>query len=556
MFVPKSPQGSIFDDYIWMSPKKLNRLKKSWAGIFREHIFPLIVESEADFASLYSPDMGAPNKPVSVLLGLLIIKEMNDLTDLETLSRFEFDMQCHFALDTPSDQAIVSERTLFYFRKRITENEKIYTFFKNLIDRIIETWSIKTGKHRMDSTVIMSNMKILTRLQLFIRTIQGFLKKLKKNHPRTYRDLPGRFHERYMEREGYFSDAKPSEARRRIDECALDLCDLVNRFRDKKKIRRWEKYQFMERLLKEQVEFREDDQGKTVVWFREPKKKEECKDDRGEVALKPSDKIGGDTLQNPSDPDVTFSGHKGAGYKVQLSETCDKDNPFQVVDFVKVEKAHESDQNSAEEIHADLKERGHEPEKSFADAGYISGENIVKAKDEDIDLKGPVPGKEPKEEKEIIVGDFQFDDTFKEVEMCPGGQKPVSCCYDEETETLEAAFDIRNCKECPHTKDCPARKKGLLRVLRIDRNNAATSCRRREQKTKEFKEEYKIRSGIESTNSHLKNDRGMGRLRVRGSPSVILRVVFKVIGEDVFRMVKYVLKSTKKALKSPKTALA
>ena len=200
MFVPKSPQGSIFDHDIWMSPKKLNRLKKSWAGPFREHIFPLIVESETDFASIYSPDMGAPNKPVSVLLGLLILKEMNDLTDRETLFQFEFHMQWHFALDTPSDQAIVSERTLFYFRKHITEDEKVYTFFKKLIDRVIETWSIKTGKHRMDSTVIMSNMKILTRLQLFIRTIQGFLKKLKKNHPMIYRSLPDHFHERYMER--------------------------------------------------------------------------------------------------------------------------------------------------------------------------------------------------------------------------------------------------------------------------------------------------------------------------------------------------------------------
>ena len=556
MFVPKTLQGSIFDGYIWIPPNKLNRLEKSWAGPFREHILPILTKSEADFASIYSPDMGAPNKPVSVLLGLLIIKEMNDLTDIETLSHFEFDMQWQFALDTPLDQAIVSERTLFYFRKHITENEKIHTFFKKLIDRIIETWSIKTKKHRMDSTVIMSNMKILTRLQLFIRTIQGFLKKLKKNHPMIYRSLPDHFHERYMEREGYFSDTKPSEARRRIEECALDLCELVNGFRDKKKIRRWEKYQLMERLLKEQVELREDDQGKTVVLFREPKKKEECKDDRGEVALKPSEKIGGDTLQNPSDPDATFSGHKGAGYKVQLSETCDKDNPFQVVDFVKLEKAHESDQNSTEEIHADLKDRGHKPETSYVDSGFVSGENIVKASEEGIDLIGPVPGKTPKGEKGISAGDFQFDDTFKEVKTCPGGQKPISCSYDDKTETLEAVFDERHCKECPHTKDCPARKKGSFRVFRIERNNAATSCRRREEKTKEFKEEYKIRSGIEATNSHLKNDRGMGRLRVRGSPSVILRVVFKVAGENVSRMVKYVLKSTKKALKSPKTALA
>ena len=90
----------------------------------------------------------------------------------------------------------------------------------------------------------------------------------------------------------------------------------------------------------------------------------------------------------------------------------------------------------------------------------------------------------------------------------------------------------------------------------ITREKAATAHRRKEQKTKGFKEEYKIRSGIEATNSHMKNDHGMGHLRVRGSPSVTLSVVFKVIAENVHRAVKYVLESTKTSLKSPKSALA
>jgi hypothetical protein len=556
MFVSKSPQESFFDNIFWMPPEVLERLEKSWAGVFREHILPLLIESEKQFSFLYSPNMGAPCKNVAEIIGLLILKEMNDLTDKEILEHLQFDLQWQYALDTSLDQAFVSERTIFYFRKRIIENDQVCALFKNLIDRIIETWSIRTGKHRFDSTVIMSNMKKLNRLGLFIRTIESFLKDLKKNKKGSYRSLPEHFKKRYMEREGYFAYPKPLEARRNLEQCALDLCELVNRFRGCGKVRNWKTYKDMERLLNDQVVISEDDSGHVTIWFHEPKKVKECKDPRGEVALKSPKDIGGDTLQNPSDPDATYSGHKGPGYKVQLSETCDKENPFQVIDFVKLEKAYESDQNSAEEIHADLKERGHEPKTTYADSGYVSGENIVKARNEGIDLKGPLPGKEPKEEKEIIVGDFQFDDTFKEVKICPGGQKPVSCSYDEETETLEAAFDIRNCKECPHTKDCPARKNSSLRVLRIDRNNAATSFRRREQKTKEFKEEYKIRSGMESTNSHLKNDRGMGRLRVRGSPSVTLRVVFKVIGENISRTVKYILKSTKKALKSPNTALA
>lgn len=560
MYNPKSPQGSIFDNVLWTPPKLQERLDDSWAGVFREHILPLLIESEAQFASLYSPDMGAPCKYVAELLGLLILKEMNDLTDREVLERYQFDLQWQYALDASLDRAYVSERTLFYFRKRIIENDKVYEFFKNLIDRIIETWSIKTGRQRMDSTVILSNMKTLTRLELFINTIEGFLKNLKKERKGAYRKLPEHFKERYMDRKGYFAYPTSSEARRNLEKCALDLCHLVNEFSVSRKIRQWKTYKNMKRLLNEQVEIREGESGRVTIWFQEPNKPEESKEESG-VALKSPDKIGGDALQNPSDPDATYSGHKGPGYKVDLSETCDKENPFQVIDYVEVKKANESDQNSTDEIHADLKQRGHEPETSYADSGFVSGKNIIKAAEQGIDLVGPVPGRDAeKKESEgggkIDSSDFQFDKTYKRVDACPAGHKPVSQSYDEEKETVEAAFDNDKCEACPHEKYCPARKKGSVRVLKIKREKAATARRRKEQKTKEFKDEYKIRSGIEATNSHLKNDRGMGRLHVRGSPSVMLSVLFKVMGENAHRVLRYVLKSRKKVKKSPQAALA
>jgi hypothetical protein len=60
-----------------------------------------------------------------------------------------------------------------------------------------------------------------------------------------------------------------------------------------------------------------------------------------------------------------------------------------------------------------LKERDHEPETSFVDGGFVSGENIVKSADEGINLLVPLPGKKP-EEKELDAGDFTFDESFPE----------------------------------------------------------------------------------------------------------------------------------------------
>ena len=39
-------------------------------------------------------------------------------------------------------------------------------------------------------------------------------------------------------------------------------------------------------------------------------------------ALKDPKQVSADSLQSPHDPDVTYSGHKGQGYEVQVAETC------------------------------------------------------------------------------------------------------------------------------------------------------------------------------------------------------------------------------------------
>ena len=56
-----------------------------------------------------------------------------------------------------------------------------------------------------------------------------------------------------------------------------------------------------------------------------------------------------------------------------------------------------------------------------------------------------------------------------------------------------------------------------------------------EEATEVFQERYAPRSGIESTNSGLKNRLGLGRLRVRGRGSVFRVILRKVAGWNVLR---------------------
>jgi len=72
------------------------------------------------------------------------------------------------------------------------------------------------------------------------------------------------------------------------------------------------------------------------------KESEPCDDhdDSGEggvpVKLKDPKKVGSDSMQTPHDPDVTYSGHKGKGYEVQVTETCDPENDTQIITDVAV----------------------------------------------------------------------------------------------------------------------------------------------------------------------------------------------------------------------------
>ena len=50
-----------------------------------------------------------------------------------------------------------------------------------------------------------------------------------------------------------------------------------------------------------------------------------------------------------------------------------------------------------------------------------------------------------------------------------------------------------------------------------------------------FRERYRKRSGIEATNSILKRKTGLGRVRVRGRPSVFHSILLKVAGWNLLQ---------------------
>ena len=93
MFRMRGQQESLWQSQFLVTPKKAERLKGSWAEVFRNQALPLIDEER--FAPMYCDDNGRLNRAVQTVLGVHILKEMFNLTDQEALGQLEFNLLWH-----------------------------------------------------------------------------------------------------------------------------------------------------------------------------------------------------------------------------------------------------------------------------------------------------------------------------------------------------------------------------------------------------------------------------------------------------------------------------
>jgi hypothetical protein len=291
MFRTKNKQLSLLELHYYLPEKLREGLQSSWAHAFRNDIMPVIPEEE--FKGLYSENEGRPCIPVATLIGLSIIKETFNCTDSRLIEAFQYDLLVQYVLRVDPFQAQMSIHTIYNFRERVMSSPALKETFFSILDEIISKASIKTRFQRLDSKHFRSNMARLTRLQLFVRTIEKFLRSLETAElAAVSEDL----RKRYMEREGYFADVSPENAKRNLDQAARDILSLLTQFGKDASVTSREAFSLLERLF--------------VECYRPSE---------SEALPRPADEIPGDSLQNPSDPDAAYSGHRGEGYQVLLS---------------------------------------------------------------------------------------------------------------------------------------------------------------------------------------------------------------------------------------------
>jgi len=505
-------QTRLFDPFdSVLTEKTRKRLLDGWQGVFR-HVILELMPVDA-IGGHFDSTMGRPTKELYSIAGLLVIKEFRNWTKEEALDAYSLHMDIQYALNLEPVAHDLGMRTLERYIELSEEDGIAKTTMDEITVKLVDLLDIKIDQQRLDSTHIFSDMANFGRTRLMGVAIKRFLTQVIRSSKDDYNSLEEFLRRRYAPGVNQlFADTKKDSESRRLlrQQVAEDMHFIIQHFGGNEKHNSKDTYKAVERIFYEQCQVSED---KVII----------------------KKKTGGNVMQNPSDPDATYDGHKGPGYQVQLSETCSDDNDVQLITSAIAQTAVESDANAVEEVLEDLKSNDLVPDEMVADTGYTGDENVQLADEHGVDLVGPVAGCSTEDHGQLDIDDFNIDEKTEEVICCPAGHKPESSKHNNETGKTKTVMPKSHCDKCEFRRQCPVKKTRDGYQLDHTAKARRIAARRKEQATEVFMDRYKIRGGIEGTNSGLKRKTGLGRLRVRGRPAVYHAIYFRIAGWNIMR---------------------
>ncbi|MBS3759123.1 MAG: transposase [Desulfobacterales bacterium] len=514
-------QGELFDPWHFLSPKRRQLLDTSWPGLFKNEILPELPVSK--LLPFFKEDFGRPTKELYTVLGTLVCQQTFDLTDNETCDQLAFNIQWHYAFNIPeeSDAAkYMCPKTLWSMRKILVDNEMDHFLFESITKKLSEVFKVDTDQQRIDSVHIKSNMRRLGRIGIFVKAIHKFLKNLKRHHPDLFQSVDAELVEKYLPEKSLqcFSMVKPSESQQTLSSVSNDLFDLLIQFKAHPKAAGMHSYKQLSRILNEQCQVKKAEANPTVE-------------------VKPPKEVPSDSLQNPSDPDASYSGHKGQGYQVQIMETYTpseepaiKEGTLNLITHVDVQRAHESDASALVPAIESTTQNDLGPKEILADSHYNSDENRQQAEQADVEIVSPTMGR--KNKTRISLSDFEISEKGV-ILSCPQAHAPVMVKKKKTRHT--AAFDSTICSQCPEQDACPVKPGKKYHYLRYNEKESRIAKRRAYEQSDEFKDRYRWRAGVEATMSEYDRRTGAKKLRIRGFKSVRYCAVLKAIGINLLR---------------------
>ena len=490
---PPEKQLNIVDPYLHFPKYIREALHNSWAEPFFSTIFSQIDEDR--FAVLYSENYSRPNAPVNLIIGLLILKELNGWTDEDTIAALYFDYRVQYALGISDfDRERICINTLGNFRSRLYEyaeaqgRDLLGEEISRLTDALIDISGMDTRLARQDSLMISANCKQMGRLELIYTVNRNVVKMLSDKAPAS---IPENCRHYLVEKDkaNQIYRLKKEDVPSRTEQLLKESLGLYQAVPPE--LEQDEAFKILVRLIEEQI----GDDGTT------PK-------GNGELAA--------DSLQNPTEPDATYrkKGHKsGIGYVMNVVEARDPEKEMSMIVYAERQPNIVSDSElGLNALDGDLKG----VETLVSDGAYYSQEMVEKAEEKEIVVSFSALNGRRAPEGKLGADQFEIDAETGLIISCPGGAMPVSSERDAERGLFKAKFDKARCASCPLVDSCIFKEQKKFNAVTITEKKLIADRYRSLLGTAEHQALGDFRAGVEGVPSVLRRVYGIDDLPVRG----------------------------------------
>jgi hypothetical protein len=577
-------QPALFSDLDNLSPKARARLEASWAGVFRREFYGRLDESP--FAGLYSDTPSRPNIPVNVLVSLEALKSGFGWSDEEMHDAFLFDLQVRYALGYDNvGEGDFDLRTVYNFRRRVCDHMRdsgenlIEWAFEQITDEQVLAFQLKTGRLRMDSTQIASNIQRMARVQLLVEVLQRVHRMLQDADRAHYADAFAPYLKGSSGQ--YLYHLKGEDTGPHLQRIGELMHRLVNELAPAYVSH--DTYQTLQRVFHEQFILSEPapqseaddaeghdppgdpatDDGPVTTSSSE----DQSAAKRGlAVALvettpvqvsspftpvvqaKRGQDISPTSLRSPDDPEATYR-KKGQqayeGYVTNLTETCDPRNPFQLI--VKVQSAPNitEDTTLLEEALPELKART-DVHTLYNDAGFCGLEvdkllHKLKVEQVPTALRGRVPHPSL---TSLTDCEIRLDVNGQPVKLvCPHGYTAL-VTPGRKVGRFIARWADAPCPECRFSKHHAGGKasaKTCIRFSQVDLNRAL----RRQRMQAYHLGKKSLRAAVEATVGAVKRPFNNDKAPVRGTIRLGQMMIGSAIMVNIRRIQRYKLEKRK-----------
>jgi transposase len=491
-----------------LRPEPLPPIPEATAAAVRA-AFPkgnLYVDLRTEFGTLYEDELfadlyPAQGRPVEVapwrLALVMIMQYIEGLTDRQAADAVRRCMDWKYALSLDLHDPGFDFTLLHDFRQRLL----VHNAAQRLLDTFLTTckargWLKARSTQRTDSTHVLAAIRTLHRLECVLEAMHAALNQLSAAAPGWVQQ---RVSPEWYDRYGLRSDQVrlPKEASKRealahqIGVDGYQLLDSVWAAESAPDLRDLPALEALRQIWLQQY-YRCTVPGLEALRWR-------TTDEQPPAALR---------VTSPYDLEARYSTKRETqwvGYKLHLTETCEPGQP-DLITQVLTTPATTPDCTMGPAIAHDLAARDLLPGTHLLDSGYVDADFLVTAqRQHQIDVVRPPFGSYSWQHKIEHGYDLQafIINWNTQQAHCPQGHSSVQWTPGRDVSgdpVIRIRFDRATCRACPTRQVCTAAKDAPRQLtVRPQAHHEAIQAARLRQETPEFKAQYALRSGVESS---------------------------------------------------------